>query len=292
MTDMTLATVWSQRFGLARSPMFTFEDSGSAGDHQVLLDGGYGSFGLSVVEERTDPTAVAGWAWSSDLPHHVTISKKDVQVVRWDAASDAQIYSLDSVNRDLDGFYRFLCRDRLRSNRTVVQHLVNLFGRVRSLVAHAKLPDDRAIDAFVTILGDLIAGENAPADTVEFGLPHDAAELRAALTGPSLEEALRDIRTAPATLSALTLHPSLAIRHAGGQLFQEAHFDLVRPIPMCGGFFSGSRATGSRVPPRHKPLPSCSVGKSRQIIRRHVHLYACGICLGGRPAVLHLTGTL
>ena len=57
------------------------------------------------------------------------------------------------------------------------------------------------------------------------------------LAGPSLEEALRDIRTAPATLSALTLHPNLAIRHAGGQLFQEAHFDLVRaPAPDLFGF--------------------------------------------------------
>ena len=45
---------------------------------------------------------------------------------------------------------------------------------------------------------------------------------------PALDEALEEIRTAPAALSALSLHPSLAIRHAGGQLFQEAHFDLVR----------------------------------------------------------------
>jgi len=237
MTDMTLGALWSQRFGLAQSPMFTFEGAGADGDHDVLLDGGYGSFGLSVVEERTDPAAAAGWAWSSDLPHHVTVSKKDVQVVRWDAVGDEQIYSLDSVNRDLDGFYRFLCRDRLRSNRTVVQHLVNLFGRIRSLVAHARLPDDRAIDAFVTVLGDLIAGDGAPADAASFGLPNDAAELRAVLAGPSFEEALREIRTAPATMSALTLHPSLAIRHAGGQLFQEAHFDLVRaPRPDMFGY--------------------------------------------------------
>ena len=237
MTDEPLGRLWSQRFGLARSPMFASEGGDVEGDHEVLLDGGHGSFGLSIVEERTDPAAAAGWAWSSDLPHHVTISKKDVQVVRWDALNDAQVYSLDSVTRDLDGFYRFLCRDRLRSNRTVVQHLVNLFGRVRSLVALARLPDDRAIDAFVTVLGDLIAGEGAPADAVEFGLPYDAVELRAALAGPSLEEALRDIRTAPATLSTLTLHPSLAIRHAGGQLFQEAHFDLVRaPPPDMFGF--------------------------------------------------------
>ncbi len=237
MTDETLSARWSERFGLARSPMFALEQDGVGGDHDVLLDGGNGSFGMSVVEERTDPTAAAGWAWSSDLPHHVTVSKKNVQVVRWDAAREAQVYSLDSVTRDLDGFYRFLCRDRLRSNRTVVQHLVNLFGRIRSLVAHARLPDERAIDAFVTVLGDLIAGEDGPADTANFGLPDDAADLRSALAGRSLEEALRDIRTVPAALSALKLHPSLAIRHAGGQLFQEAHFDLVRaPPPDLFGF--------------------------------------------------------
>lgn len=237
MTDPSLGAVWSQRFGLARSPMFTVENDVLPGTHEVLLDGGYGSFGLSVVEERSDPAIAAGWAWSSDLPHHVTVSSKDVQVVRWDAASEEQVYSLESINRDPDGFYRFLCRDRLRSNRTVVQHLVSLFGRVRSLVAYARLPDDRAIDAFVTILGDLIAGDDAPADIAAFGLPSDADDLRKQLAGPTLDEALREIRTAPATLSALKLHPNLAIRHAGGQLFQEAHFDLVRaPQPDMFGY--------------------------------------------------------
>lgn len=246
MRERSLGAEWSERFGLARSPMFALEQAGTEGEHDVLLDGGYGSFGLSVVDELGAPSEAAGWAWSSDLPHHVTVTQRDVQVVRWDAARDAQVYSLHSVSRDLDGFYRYLCRDRLRSNRTVVQHLITLFGRVRALVAHARLPDERAIDAFVTVLGDLIAGEEGPAQPTDFGLPDDAEALRKALAGPSLEEALRDIRTAPATLSMLTLHPTLAIRHAGGQLFQEAHFDLVRaPPPDLFGFVEA--ATSDRV---------------------------------------------
>ena len=246
MTEKSLGAEWSERFGLARSPMFAMERVGVEGEHDVLLDGGYGSFGLSVVDELAAPTEAAGWAWSSDLPHHVTVTQKKVQVVRWDAVRDAQVYSLDSVSRDLDGFYRYLCRDRLRSNRTVVQHLIALFGRVRALVAHARLPDERAIDAFVTVLGDLIAGEEGPAQAAAFGLPEDADVLRTALAGPALEQALHDIRTAPSTLSMLTLHPSLAIRHAGGQLFQEAHFDLVRaPAPDLFGFVDS--ATTERV---------------------------------------------
>lgn len=181
MKDVTLSARWSERFGLARSPMFSCDEVGPDGAHDVLLDGGHGSFGLSVVDELSDPLSAAGWAWSSDLPHHVTVTAKEVQVVRWDAAHDAQVYSAASVNGDLDGFYRYLCKDRLRSNRTVVQHLVNLFGRVRTLVAHAQLPDERSIDAFVTVLADLIAGEKAAAKSAEFGLPEDAEDLRRAL---------------------------------------------------------------------------------------------------------------
>lgn len=246
MTDVALGAQWSERFGLARSPMFEGEPVGPDGQHEVLLDGGYGSFALSVMDELGAPAEVAGWAWSSDLPHHVSVTEKEVQVVRWDAARDAQVYSRDSVSRDLDGFYRYLSRDRLRSNRSVVQHLITLFGRIRALVAHARLPDERAIGAFVTILADLIAGEHGSAQPDVFGLPEDAPDLRQALAGPSLGEALRDIRTAPAVLSALTLHPSLAIRHAGGQLFQEAHFDLVRaPAPDLFGFVEA--ATSDRV---------------------------------------------
>lgn len=231
MNGSKIPISWSQRFGLALSPMFERHDDAIPGDHHVLLDGGYGSFALSVIDEKVDPNDVAGWAWSSDLPHHVAISSSSVQVVRWDVPAAAQTYSLQSIDKELDAFYHFLCKDRLGSNRTVVQHLVNLFGRVRSLVAHAGLADSRTIDAYVTVLGDLISNGTAKENPKSFGLPSDAAELSKHLDGPILEEAMREIRTAPAALSALSLHPNLAIRHAGGQLFQEAHFDLVRASP-------------------------------------------------------------
>ena len=231
MNGSEIPISWSQRFGLALSPMFERHDAAIPGDHHVLLDGGYGSFALSVIDEKVDPSCVAGWAWSSDLPHHVAISSSSIQVVRWDAPAAAQTYSLQLIDKELDAFYQFLCKDRLKSNRTVVQHLVNLFGRIRSLVAHAGLADNRTIDAYVTVLGDLISDGIANENPTTFGLPTDAKELNTHLDGPILQEAIREIRTAPVALSAFTLHPNLAIRHAGGQLFQEAHFDLVRASP-------------------------------------------------------------
>ncbi len=291
--DASLAAEWSELFGLARSPMFEREPDQGGGQHDVLLDGGHGSFGLSVLEELRAPEVAAGWAWSSDLPHHVSVTKREVQVVRWDAARDPQLYSRESVSRDLEGFYQYLCRDRLRSNRSVVQHLITLFGRVRSLVAHAGLSDDRAIDAFVTVLADLIDGDIMSAHPAEYGLPEDAADLLRELAGPALEEALRDIRNAPATLLALKLHPSLAIRHAGGQLFQEAHFDLVRaPAPDLFDFVEEATANRANRGGTHFTPPALArsivdftLGQFADLDRRPTLVLSDPAC--GSAAFLH-----
>ena len=237
--------------------MFEHHDSVMPGDHHVMLDGGYGSFGLSVIHDAANPTDVAGWAWSSDLPHHVAVNPNGVQVVRWDAPDNAHTYSLNSITRDLDAFYRFLCKDRVKSNRTVIQHLVNLFGTIRTLVHHTRLPDQRTTDAFVTVLADLVSDGTAREDPVSFGLPEDSEELRERLRLPALNKALEEIQTAQTTLSALTLHPSLAIRHAGGQLFQEAHFDLVRaPPPDMFGHFGVAQSTRNTANGTHFTPPA------------------------------------
>jgi len=235
--------LWGHTFGLALSPMFEPGESPILGEHHVVLNGGHGSFGLSIIDDAMNPNDLAAWAWSSDLPHHVAVNRSDVQVVRWDAAEETQTYSLSSVTKDLERFYLYLCNDRLRSNRTVVQHLVNLFGRLRTLVAHAELPDDRSIDVFLTVLANLLSDGTAVTNPQTFGLPEDAAKLYDRISGRTLDEAIQEIRTAPGTLTALTLYPNLAIRHAGGQLFQAAHFDLVRaPLPDMFGHVDPAKA--------------------------------------------------
>lgn len=258
---------WSKQFGLALSPMFEHADAPMPGEHHVLLDGGYGSFGLSVIEDKVSPEEVAGWAWSSDLPHHVAINPFGVQVVRWDAANSPENFDLSKVEKDLDEFYHFLCRDRLNSNRTVVQHLVSVFARLRSLAGHMRLSDDRTVDAFVTILADLISEDEAKDDPHSFGLPDDAPDLRNRLASPTLDDLIQEIRTAPGTLSALSLHPSLAIRHAGGQIFQEAHFDLVStPPPDMFGYVSAASAEANTRGGMHFTPPAIARSISDQTL--------------------------
>ena len=259
---------WSDQFGLALSPMFEDADAPMPGEHYVLLDGGHGSFGLSVTDEEVSPEEVAGWAWSSDLPHHVAINQSDVQIVRWDAANSPEKYALGKVESNLNAFYHFLCRDRLDSNRTVVQHLVNVFARLRSMANHMRLSDDRTIDAFVIMLADLISREEATENPLAFGLPDDADDLRNRLKSPPLEDLLQEIRTARGTRSALELYPSLAIRHAGGQIFQEAHFDLVRaPPPDMFGYFGAASAEANTRGGVHYTPPAIARSIAYQTLR-------------------------
>jgi hypothetical protein len=226
---MDAAEAWSQSFGLALSPLFEADDPTTDAQHRVLLNGGLGTFALSITEEelwkRLD---LAGWAWSSDIAHHVTLTRNKVAVIRWDRPRDAKVYDRDSVERGLDRFYSYLCDDRPRSNKTVVDHLLGLFRRLRSLSHAAKVPDDRATAVFTATLAQLIAPEEAPANPDKFGLPADAFELQAKLSGEGLASAIEEIRCATGSLSQLVLHPALTVRHASGLLFQEAHFELLR----------------------------------------------------------------
>jgi adenine-specific DNA-methyltransferase len=223
---------WSTQFGLATSPLFEGEESAPPGKHCVLLDGGYGTFSLSTSEEELWRVGdVAAWAWSGNIPHHVTVTPEKVAVVRWDRPNESRVYGRSSVERSLERFYAYLNEDRLRSNKTVVDHLLGFFRRVRALGHEANIPDSRTTDIFASALAHLIAPHEVGRSPHLFGLSDDAIGLYARINATGLAAAIGEIERASGSLSLLKLHPALAVRHAGGQLFQEAHFELIRGAP-------------------------------------------------------------
>jgi adenine-specific DNA-methyltransferase len=229
MNPVDDVTHWAHRFGLAIMPLFEHEKILWPGSHSVLLDGALGSFAMSVSEEELwrnpDP---ANWIWSSDIPHHVTITPSIVAVLRWDRPHEARVFKRESIERNLEGFYAFLNDDRLRSNRSVVEYLLNFFRRLRTLAHAAGVPDIRATDVFTASLARLIGGSVGSISPSEYGLADDATELLTRLDYRGLQAAIQEIEQGAGTLSWLKLHPALAVRHASGQLFQEAHFELLR----------------------------------------------------------------
>lgn len=239
MSSDDLPNRWAARFGLALTPLFEEEETSAAGSHHVLLDGGYGSFALSVSEERIwKKRSPANWSWSSNLPHHVTVTDNEVAVVRWDRAK-AELLTRSSVESQIEAFYVYLTSDRVKSSQRVVDYMLTIFRRVRSLVADARINDDRSIDAYLAFLALAIERSrnesgNAPPSSVSHP---EGNELLRSLSQLGVEALFGDVGSGSSAEHPLTLFPSLAVRHAGSEIFQEAHFELLRaPGPDLFGY--------------------------------------------------------
>ena len=230
MSTNGLPQGWADQFGLALAPLFGTTEMVAEGSHAVLLDGGYGSFAMSETDEelwRDEKTSC--WAWSSDLPHHVTVTDNVVAVTRWDS-SEADVFSRFSVEEKIETFYSYLATDRVQSTRRVVDYVLYLFRRMRSLVADAALPDEQSTDAFLAFLTEIIER-----DRPEVNSRHRRAilntqagsELLSKLSENGVDSLIEELRE-PTSLRPFRLFPSLAVRHAGSEVFQEAHFELLR----------------------------------------------------------------
>lgn len=155
METTNVANIWAQEFGLALTPLFGVIDR-EEGEHFVLLDGGHGSFALSISDEKiwNDRNSM-DWSWSSDLSHHVTVTQSEVGVVRWDKPN-AEIFTRSSVEERKQEFYSFLNKDKIDSNRRIISHVLDAYRRMRSLIANVGLPDDVSTTAFLEMLTDAI----------------------------------------------------------------------------------------------------------------------------------------
>ena len=237
MASDDIPTSWASRFGLASSPLFGARELAPAGSHHVLLDGGFGSFALSVSHQQIWKERVcADWSWSCNIPHHVTITENEVAVVRWDKATP-ELFTRDSVESQISTFYSYLASDRVESNKRVVDFMLDIYRSIRSLVANTSLDDERSIDAFLAFISSAIQRTSdlniptVPAIGIGQIKDENAALLRS-LPPNGLEALFNELSDRRTSDLSLTLMPSLAIRHAGSEIFQEAHFELLRaPAP-------------------------------------------------------------
>lgn len=243
--DLSSPRYWAGRFGLALTPLFESDEPSPEGSHSVLLDGGFGSFALSVSEQRIweDRTA-ADWSWSSNLPHHVTVTDREVAVVRWDQPK-AELLTRSSVEGQMQDFYRYLAADRVRSTQRVTDHMLMVFRQVRSLVADAQIDDDRSIDAYLAFLAYAIKQSRVINHSNQSGVSahSEGEDLLRSLSASGVESLLEDVTSRSSSGLGLALVPSLAVRHAGSEIFQEAHFELYRTSsPDLFGYIGPSKS--------------------------------------------------
>lgn len=257
MTDLTNASDWGAAFGLAEAPLFGDGEHRNPERHRILLDGGTGTFMLSVTDLPEASTA-ASWAWSSDVTHHVGIGPDFITVLRWDRAGPARTFTRRSVEAQLEAFYTFLLNDGIERGRRIVRHMIELFQSVRAAVSALDAPDEASLGVFLLALDDLSQADDGgraelmrPPSSPDDPAPGIYAGLRQGRLGVELERFGR----AHVGARALDLHAALSIRHAGGLIFQQAHFELLQPADLDllgqarGGKLGPSRGGAHFTPP-------------------------------------------
>lgn len=220
---------WAFKLGLARTPLFSQRNSPSPGRHSLLLDGIHGSFGLSEVERTDVSPDPRHWAWSSGVLHHVTATRDDVIVQRWDNPEVA-IFRASVVDEQLDRFYSALSQTQVSIAKTVTDHAVDAYRRLRSHFVISET--DEALSVYLLLMAAMLEGrdnnvlDGASELAERYSLPASAIAALARLSPDFVQHLFTGFRrpVLPRSLDLITW-PDLLMRHAGAMVFQEAHFE-------------------------------------------------------------------
>jgi adenine-specific DNA-methyltransferase len=266
-----VVSLLARRHGLALASLFRADAPTDRGSHAVLLDGPLGSFAVSTDVE-VDPTRASSWVWSANLPHHVLIGRDSVHVTRWDQPSASVAWKRQHLEREPDEFFDYLRRDRVQDPRNVVAHAMDLFRRVRTAVEHADLPDQCAMTAYLTLLAATATGSPTDPDFDRIGqayaLPDDYREIVRRLSPQTVEATLEHFSGLQVADQTLRAYPALAMRHASGAIFQEAHYTLLTGTgePDLFGVVAPARAQTVSRGVVHFTPPSLARGLSEQAL--------------------------
>ena len=201
------ATRWSRKLGLAMTELFPSTTSGEH-THYALLNGVEGNFMLSTGPD--DRTQALDWAWSSQLDAHVEIGDNTVRARHVTPNTPLLEFAREQVEAHTEQFLEALIDRRVEPPATIVDHVVRCFRSHRIICGDHGLSTDESLDAFLSLIGDLIGKTETPLD--ERLPPDHRARFEEEMLYNPLVQRNTDL--------------NLTMRHAAGMVFQEAHAEL------------------------------------------------------------------
>ncbi len=210
---------WSNQLGLLPIPLRSDEDV----ERFVLMNGAAGNFCLSdKKDEGSDARRAA--AWSTNVGHFITLAGQDIEVLRHDESSGSiERYSLASVEQNLEKFHTYLETSQPRDSQSVIAHATRVFRQLRSVcnVESGRQP----LAIFLALLARCADQANEREfSSSNWKLPPRAEEDCLSLGALDIEMFENDLLKGR-SIEGLELKPDLLLRHAAGQLFQEAHYE-------------------------------------------------------------------
>lgn len=213
---------WSRELGLLPVPLLV-TDRDPDRPH-VMLNGSVGNFcvGFSDAIDLTDARNIA---WSADVGHFLQVRKEGiVEVVKWDSPS-IERYSIESVSSNLHKFHHYLVSKQPSREMAVVSHLMRTYRSMRAHMAAQNLQGYESLLAFLCLIAE-VTGQQDTSEIVlsDWGIPAAARDILRRITPNYWRSFIHEITD---SYKRLSLEPrlELVLRHASGQLFQEAHYE-------------------------------------------------------------------
>lgn len=215
--------LWRTRLGLFPVPLFNDQQ---VEPRFILLNGNQGNFclDLSDVISEVDPRDSA---WSSNVGHYVTQIGDHIEVQRWDRQrSSLERYTLSSVYNNLEKFHEYLESNSPGHESSVIAHTIGVFRRLRATLGD-KFSGTQSLEAFLYLLACLTDNkERGTLNSEAWNLGASAPEVAFSIRGGDWNELMNQF-AGGRPVERLTPNINLLLRHASGQLFQEASYEAL-----------------------------------------------------------------
>ena len=256
--DPLSAASWSTVLGEARLSAFAVGFAPGAAPVDVLVDGSAASFLFSPA--GNDPDLLSSlnplnWAWSAGLRHALVVSKSaGVVARRWDRPREDRRFRLPRDAREMEDVLMALTAAPRPRGREVVPALVAAFRSLRAGMHPYGAENLHVVRAFNELLVLLEAEDGEErlrrirslGELPAHGVAAGAASRFEKFSNVACDDAAaRLLDASPAGL----LNCHLLLRHAAGQLYQEAHFELERQASVertLWGTLAASRGKAGR----------------------------------------------
>jgi predicted RNA methylase len=213
---------WQKRLGLLPVPLF----SNNKQDLRfVLLNGSRGNFCLDFEHTQvSDETR--NHAWSSDVGHYVVVGK-NIEVQRWDQKGSAvERYEWHSIDKNLEEFHSYLEKDVPRQGVSIVSHVIGVFRSLRAALGPS-FDGSQSLMAFLYLLACCTdQSERGKVRLDDWWISEEAANIASSIRSADWDALQSELVHGRAT-EGLSPDLTLLLRHASGQLFQEAHYEAV-----------------------------------------------------------------
>ena len=242
--DLARVDTWLTTLGLLPVPLFTTK---TPSQRFVLLNGNRGNFCLDLEESHVGEQG-RNYAWSSNVGHYVVVGEEYVEVQRWDQRRSAlERYNYASVCQNLEDFHAYLEKDIPKQGISVVSHIVGVFRRLRATLGR-NYSGTECLKAFLYLLA--CAADEPGSGKINpnnWALSEKAESLASSIREADWYALQADLIRGREN-DGLVPNLILLLRHASGQLFQEAHYEAIfgRDQLSLGGFLPTSVKVGKK----------------------------------------------